>query len=119
MTEKYGAKVWLINTGWVRGKFGVGHRMSLTQTRAIIDSIHDESLNMSDCNHMRRFDLQVPKTCFGVDPEILRPIDCWPDRESYKKEAKALAEKFAKNFERYADGVPASVIEKGGPKLDF
>jgi len=81
MTETYGAKVWLINTGWVRGKYGVGHRMSLTQTRAIIDSIHDESLNMSDCNHMRRFDLQVPKTCFGVDPEILRPIDCWPDRE--------------------------------------
>jgi len=61
----------------------------------------------------------VPETVFGVDPEILRPINCWPDQELYKKNAKALAEKFAKNFERYADGVPRSVIDKGGPDLSF
>lgn len=55
--KKHDAKVWLINTGWVRGKYGVGHRMSLTQTRAIIDSIHDGSLNMTECDYMRRFGL--------------------------------------------------------------
>lgn len=53
--EKHHAKVWLINTGWVRGGFGVGKRMNLTQTRAIIDSIHDDSLDMSKTNTMRRF----------------------------------------------------------------
>jgi len=78
--EKHNAKVWLINTGWVRGKFGEGKRMNLTQTRAIIDSIHDDSLDMSKTNTMRRFQLQVPETVFGVDPEILRPINCWQDR---------------------------------------
>lgn len=119
MCEKHEAKVWLINTGWVRGGYGVGHRMSLTQTRAIIDSIHDESLDMSNCSYMRRFRLQVPDSCFGVEPEILRPINCWPDKDSYKKQARKLAEQFEKNFERYADGVPAEVIAKGGPDLSF
>lgn len=89
--EKHNAKVWLINTGWVRGSFGIGKRMNLTQTRAIIDSIHDDSLDMSKTNTMRRFGLQVPETVFGVDPDILRPINCWPDRASYKTTCKKLA----------------------------
>lgn len=117
--EKHGAKVWLINTGWVRGPFGVGKRMSLTQTRAIIDSIHDDSLDMSRTNEMRRFRMQVPESVFGVDPEILRPINCWPDHELYKVNAKKLAQQFAKNFERYEAGVPRDVIQKGGPDLSF
>jgi len=90
--EKHHAKVWLINTGWVRGGYGVGKRMNLTQTRAIIDSIHDDSLNMSKREFMKRFQLMVPETVFGVDPEILRPIRCWPDEASYTKAAKKLAE---------------------------
>jgi phosphoenolpyruvate carboxykinase (ATP) len=117
--EKHGAKVWLINTGWVRGPFGVGSRMSLTQTRAIIDSIHDDSLDMSKTNTMRRFNMQVPESVFGVDPEILRPINCWPDHELYKVNAKKLAQQFATNFERYEAGVPRDVIVKGGPNLSF
>ena len=117
--EKHNAKVWLINTGWVRGGYGVGNRMSLTQTRAIIDSIHDESLDMSHCNEMRRFNLKVPNECFGVDPDILRPINCWPTKEEYKKEAKMLADKFVENFRRYEAGVPDDVIRLGGPNLDF
>ena len=117
--EKYQAKVWLINTGWVRGPYGIGKRMSLSQTRAIIDSIHDDSLDMSNFQVMRRFNLKVPQTCFGVDTEILRPINCWPNKEDYKKAAKSLAEKFVKNFQRYEAGVPAEVIKVGGPNLDF
>ena len=93
--------------------------MSLTQTLAIIDSIHDDSLDMSNFQVMRRFNLQVPNTCFGVDTDILRPINCWPDKESYKVAAKSLAQKFVKNFQRYESGVPIEVIKKGGPNLDF
>jgi len=93
--------------------------MSLTQTRAIIDSIHDDSLDMSNFNVMRRFNLKVPTECFGVDPEILRPINSWPDRDSYKVAAKSLAEKFVKNFERYEAGVPEEVVRIGGPNLTF
>ena len=116
---KHRAKVWLINTGWVRGGYGVGHRMSLTQTRAIIDSIQDESLEMSNFNIMRRFNLKVPSECFGVDPEILRPINCWPDKQSYKTAAKSLAEKFVDNFARYEAGVPEDVIRIGGPNMNM
>lgn len=103
----------------MRGGYGVGNRMSLTQTRAIIDSIHDDSLDMSNYQVMKRFNLTVPGTCFGVDKEILRPIDCWPDRDAYKVAAKDLASKFVKNFQRYESGVPAEVIKLGGPNLDF
>ena len=117
--EKHKAKVWLINTGWVRGPYGVGKRMSLTQTRAIIDSIHDDSLDMSSFDVMKRFNLMVPKTCHGVDTEILRPINSWPSKEEYKKKAMELAQKFVKNFERYEKGVPREVIEKGGPNLKY
>lgn len=117
--EKHQAKVWLINTGWVRGPAGIGKRMSLTQTRAIIDSIHDDSLDMSQFDHMRRFNLMVPRSVFGVDNDILRPINSWPDKESYKQAAKKLAGHFQKNFQRYEKGVPADVIKKGGPNMDF
>lgn len=117
--EKHNVKVWLINTGWVRGGYGVGKRMSLTQTRAIIDSIHDDSLDMSTFQIMRRFNLKVPNECFGVDPDILRPIRAWPNKEDYKVAAKDLAMKFVKNFERYQDGVPEEVVRIGGPNLGF
>ena len=63
--------------------------------------------------------MQVPENVFGVDPEILRPINCWPDKESYKVTCKKLAVQFADNFKRYEDGVPRDVIEKGGPNLNF
>lgn len=61
----------------------------------------------------------MPTECFGVDPEILRPIECWPDRDAYKVAAKGLAEKFVKNFKRYESGVPAEVVKLGGPNMDF
>ena len=93
--------------------------MSLTQTRAIIDSIHDDSLNMSDFRIMKRFNLKVPNECFGVDPDILSPISAWPSKEDYKVAAKSLAEKFVTNFRRYEDGVPDEVVKIGGPNLDF
>jgi phosphoenolpyruvate carboxykinase (ATP) len=93
--------------------------MSLTQTRAIIDSIHDNSLDMSQFDVMKRFNLKVPRTVFGVDSDILRPINCWPNKDDYKKAAKSLAEKFQKNFQRYEKGVPPEVVKIGGPNLDF
>jgi len=68
---------------------------------------------------MRRFNLKVPNECFGVDPDILRPIRAWPNKEDYKVAAKDLAMKFVNNFERYQDGVPEEVVRIGGPNLGF
>jgi len=74
---------------------------------------------MSNYKHMRRFNLMVPRSVFGVDPDILRPIESWPDKDQYKAAAKKLANHFVENFKRYEDGVPREVIEKGGPNLTF
>lgn len=74
---------------------------------------------MSSYNIMKRFNLKVPQTCFGVDNDILRPIDCWPNKEDYKKAARSLADKFVKNFKRYENGVPKEVITIGGPNLEY
>jgi len=74
---------------------------------------------MSHYKHMRRFNLMVPKTVFGVDTDILRPIESWPDKDAYKTAAKKLANHFVENFKRYEDGVPAEVVKLGGPNLDF
>lgn len=74
---------------------------------------------MSNFNVMRRFNFKVPSEVFGVDPDILRPINCWPDKQSYKNAAKNLAEKFVSNFERYEAGVPEDVIRIGGPNMDM
>ena len=68
---------------------------------------------------MPGFNLQVPKNVEGIDPNILMPINTWADKNAYKEEAKKLAIKFIKNFEKYHDGTPKDVFENGGPSANF
>jgi phosphoenolpyruvate carboxykinase (ATP) len=75
--ETYGSNVWLVNTGWSGGAYGVGKRMSLKTTRAILDSIHDGSLEKEEYEVIPGFNLHVPKKCNNVDPNILNPIKSW------------------------------------------
>jgi phosphoenolpyruvate carboxykinase (ATP) len=119
MTSKHTANVWLINTGWSGGKYGVGKRMSLKVTRKIIDSIHDGELNKAQYETMPGFNLRVPKSIEGVDSKILMPINTWTDKTAYHDQLKKLAGQFIKNFEKYHDGTPKEVIEKGGPTTNF
>lgn len=114
--EKYKATVWLINTGWSGGKYGVGKRMSLKVTRRIIDAIHSEEVDHKvEYETMPIFNLQVPKSINGIDSKILMPINTWKDKDSYKEQTKKLANQFVKNFEKYMEGTPKEVKEKGGP----
>jgi phosphoenolpyruvate carboxykinase (ATP) len=92
--------------------------MDLKMTRAIIDGIHDGSLNMKECQIMRRFGFKIPIAVKGVDRELLRPIEGWSDKEAYKKASLDLALSFHKNFQRYIAGVPLEVVKYGGPNLD-
>eukprot|EP00455_Lapot_gusevi_P038888 TRINITY_DN4357_c1_g1_i8.p2 TRINITY_DN4357_c1_g1~~TRINITY_DN4357_c1_g1_i8.p2 ORF type:complete len:572 (+),score=243.36 TRINITY_DN4357_c1_g1_i8:88-1803(+) len=117
--EKSGANVWLINSGWSGGMYGVGKRMSLKVTRAILDAIHEGELERAEFQIMPGFNLQVPKTVSNVDPSILMPINTWSDKTAYKQQLKKLAGQFIKNMEKYADGVPKEVISKGGPTTEF
>jgi len=81
--ENHFAQGWLINTGWTGGKYGTGSRIKLKYSRAIMDAIHDGSLDNVDCETMDVFGIQIPKSCPGVPKEILNPRDTWDDKEAY------------------------------------
>ena len=115
--EKHGSKVWLVNTGWTGGKFGVGSRMKLSLTRKIIDAIHDGHLDNATFKKFPVFGFDVPTSVPGIPDNVLMPENTWADKAAYKEELKKLAEKFQKNFVKYADGTPKEVIERGGPKV--
>jgi phosphoenolpyruvate carboxykinase (ATP) len=119
MVEKYQSNVWLMNTGWSGGKYGVGKRMSLKITRGIIDSIHDGTLEKAEYETMAGFNLRVPKGVQGIDSKLFNPINTWSDKKGFTEETKKLAAKFIHNMEKYQDETPKEVIEKGGPTTNF
>lgn len=114
--QKHNTKVWLINTGWTGGKYGTGKRMSLENTRKIIDCIHDGSLAEIPTYEMDYFGLQIPETCPGVDTSILNPKDAWHNAEEYDSCLRNLAKQFIDNFSKYHDKATEEVIN-AGPRL--
>lgn len=113
--EKHKADVWLVNTGWAGGKFGVGQRCPLKYTRKIIDAIHDGSLAKASFEKFGVFNLQIPTAIAGVPETLLNPATSWPDKSAFKHELNKLAEMFSTNFEKYANDVSAEVAA-AGPK---
>ena len=114
--EKHDAAVWLVNTGWSGGPFGVGSRMKLKYTRAIIDGIHDHSLRDVPTVTDPIFGFEVPTTCAGVPDELLQPRNTWADKAAYDATSKKLAQLFIDNYEQFADGASAEV-RAAGPRL--
>jgi len=113
--EKHGVEVYLVNTGWSGGSYGVGSRMSIKATRACINGILDGSINDSEFEKLPVFDLSVPKTLEGVDSNILNPRNSWEDKVGFDKTSEKLANMFIKNFKKYiTDESDFSVY---GPKL--
>ena len=98
MTEKHEANVWLINTGWTGGKYGTGKRMSLQNTRKILDAIHDGILDEAEFKTLPVFNLNVPTKLKGVPDQVLNPRNTWEDHDAYDETIKGLAAKFEKNF---------------------
>jgi len=99
--EAHGANAWLVNTGWSGGGYGVGERMKLPWTRAIIDAIHDGSLAEAETATDPNFGLAVPKACAGVPEEILNPRNTWADGAAYDEAAAKLAQLFADNEAKF------------------
>ncbi|TWU47749.1 phosphoenolpyruvate carboxykinase (ATP) [Rubripirellula reticaptiva] len=112
--QKHGAKAWLVNTGWAGGPYGVGKRMSLKHTRAIIDAIHSGSLGEAETQTDAVFGLKVPITCDGVPSEILSPRDAWADKAAYDASVKKLAGLFQQNFKTFESGA-SDAIKNAGP----
>jgi phosphoenolpyruvate carboxykinase (ATP) len=98
-----GVNVWLVNTGWSGGAYGVGSRMSLKITRALITAALEGELNNVDYKKHEIFGLMMPTTCPNVSSEVLSPRNTWADREAYDVKANDLAKAFNKNFEKFAD----------------
>lgn len=115
--RKQGSQVWLVNTGWAGGGYGVGSRMSLKHTRAIIDAIHDGSLATRKGRNDPLFGFDVPVECNGVPSELLWPSDVWGDSEAYESSARRLADLFQQNFLKFEAGA-SEAIRAAGPSLN-
>jgi len=111
--KQHNATCWLVNTGWSGGKFGVGKRMSLPITRALVNAALDGKLDNVEYTTESAFGLQIPISCPGVPPEILNPRNAWDDKESYDKTAADLAQRFDANFQQFE---ASEEIRNAGPK---
>ena len=101
--EKHQVNVWLINTGWSGGSYGVGERISLKYTRAMITAALNGKLDDVSYENHPIFGLAMPTTCENVPTELLNPKNTWTDQSAYDIKANELAEAFVKNFEKYAE----------------
>ena len=109
-------KVWLINTGWSGGAYGVGSRIKLPFTRAIITAALNGDLENVAFEKHPLFGFEMPTSCPGVPSEILNPRNTWDDKEAYDAKAKDLGLQFINNFKKYAEGVTAEILS-AAPKV--
>ena len=114
--EQFGTDVYLINTGWIGGGYGVGSRIKLRYTRAIVNAILDGSIKDEAWETMPVFGLQIPRECPHVPEELLNPRNIWADKESYDKTIARLAELFNDNNKKFEGLLPEAILN-AGPKL--
>ncbi len=109
--REHHAQAWLVNTGWTGGAYGVGSRIKLKHTRAIIDAIHDGVLIEQPTIEEPVFGLHIPRHCPGVQDEILIPRQTWKDPQEYDRTARKLAAMFQKHFAAYSDHATDEILE--------
>jgi len=98
--KKYGTNVYLVNTGWSGGPYGVGERMDINVTRALLNAALDGSLDHVEYREDKLFHLSVPKSCPGVPPELLDPAETWDDKAAFQRKAEKLASEFRDYFDK-------------------
>ena len=108
--------VWLVNTGWSGGSYGVGSRMKLSYTRSMITAALEGALDQEEFNTLPVFELAYPTSCPGVPAELLNPKQTWADSGAYDETAAKLASKFVDNFEAYKEEADPSIIA-AAPKI--
>ena len=113
----HGTTVWLVNTGWTGGPYGVGHRMPIAHTRALIAAALAGALDDVAYETDPIFNVDVPVTCPGVPEQVLRPRQTWANASDYDAQARKLAAMFSRNFEAFAAPATADVVA-AGPRAD-
>ena len=112
---RHQARVWLVNTGWTGGPYGVGSRMKIAHTRAMITAALGGRLDKVSYRKHPVFNVDLPTTCPGVPPDVLDPRTTWTDQAAYDAQARKLAGMFVENFKAFESDVPPSV-EDAGPR---
>lgn len=108
--KKHKVNVWMVNTGWSGGSYGVGERIKLKYTRAMITAALKGELDNVEYDTHAVFGLAMPKTCPDVPSEILKPINTWKDKAAYQEKANKLAESFVKNFSKYESAANEEIL---------
>ncbi|RUL56550.1 phosphoenolpyruvate carboxykinase (ATP) [Lysinibacillus antri] len=112
--DEHGAQVFLVNTGWTGGEYGVGSRMKLSYTRAMVHAAIDGNLNDVETIQDAVFGLNIPTAIEGVPSEVLNPRDAWADKAAYDTKAAYLADLFKENFKKFSN-VSEEILKNGGP----
>jgi phosphoenolpyruvate carboxykinase (ATP) len=111
--ERHGVKVWLVNTGWTGGPYGVGSRMNLAYTRAMVRAALAGKLDPVETRPDPVFGLHIPVAVSDVPSEVLRPRETWQDKDAYDAQARKLAGMFRENFDKFKNSVSPAVVEAG------
>jgi len=115
--ERSGANIWLVNTGWVGGKFGVGKRISIRHTRAMLNAAMEGKLDNVEYREDKLFGFKIPLTCPGVPDDVFKPSNAWGDKKDYWRKYDALVSRYIENFKLFADHVPEEVKAAGPHRL--
>ncbi len=113
---KNNATCWIVNTGWTGGPYGIGKRMSIKYTRALLNAALAGKLADIEYYKDPVFGFEVPKHCEGVPDDVLRPSDTWGDKKAYEEKYLMLAALFIENFKKFTDGCPAEILDAGPDK---
>jgi len=114
--EKHGSNAYLINTGWVSGKYGVGYRIPIMDNRVTIDAILDGSLEKAEYETLPLLNLSIPKSLPGLKSDV-NPRNSWKDKDDYDVTAKKLAQMFIDNFKNFTDTEKGKALVVAGPQL--
>ena len=115
--RRHNVNCWMVNTGWMGGPYGVGERISIADTRAILRAAISGELDDVPMRQEEVFGFAVPESCPGVSPDLLNPQGTWLDQAGYEVQRRKLAEDFIENFEQFRAAAPEGV-ETGGPRLN-
>ena len=110
---EHGAQVWLVNTGWTGGAYGVGRRMKISHTRAMIRAVLSGALDNVAYQQDPVFNLDIPTSCPDVPADVLNPRNTWQNAADYDAQAAKLAAMFIENFRAFESGVSRAVLAAG------